>query len=126
MNWAIGAAFVVGTVLVYAGVAKGLGLSGWLDSARRLGVPRVVAIAVPIAELVVGLGVIFGGSQRRGFVTCAVVLLAGFTALLAWNLRFEDRPPCACFGGRSTRPIGGRDVLRNVTLLVLAVVALAS
>jgi hypothetical protein len=54
------------------------------------------------------------------------VLLAAFTALLAWHLRADERPPCACFGGSSQRPIGARDIVRNIVLLVLVVVAFAS
>jgi uncharacterized membrane protein YphA (DoxX/SURF4 family) len=119
-------AFVIGAVLVYAGVTKVLAGREWPASASRLGVPPVVAVAVMIAEVVIGLGVVLGDSRRDLFLLAAAGLLVGFTALLAWHLRSDERPPCACFGGTSQRPIGARDIVRNIVLLVLVIVAIAS
>jgi hypothetical protein len=36
------------------------------------------------------------------------------------------RPPCACFGGRTARPIGPLTVVRNAAFLAVAVVAIAA
>jgi uncharacterized membrane protein YphA (DoxX/SURF4 family) len=119
-------AFVIGAVLVYAGVTKVLAGREWPASASRLGVPPVVSVAVMIAEVVIGLGVVLGDSRRDLFLLAAAGLLVGFTALLAWHLRSDERPPCACFGGTSQRPIGARDIVRNIVLLVLVIVAIAS
>jgi uncharacterized membrane protein YphA (DoxX/SURF4 family) len=126
MNLSAVAAFVVGAVMVYAGVSKALAGRAWPESARRLGVPPVVAIVVMMAEVVIGLGVVLGDSWRDQFLLAAGELLVAFTALLAWHLRADERPPCACFGGSSQRPIGARDIVRNFVLLVLVVVAFAS
>jgi hypothetical protein len=79
-----------------------------------------------MAEVVIGLGVVLGDSWRDQFLLAAGELLVAFTALLAWHLRADERPPCACFGGSSQRPIGARDIVRNFVLLVLVVVAFAS
>lgn len=126
MNVSDISAFVIGAVLVYAGVTKVLAGRKWPASASRLGVPPVVAVAVMIAEVVIGLGVVLGDSRRDLFLLAAAGLLVGFTALLAWHLRSDERPPCACFGGTSQRPIGARDIVRNIVLLVLVIVAIAS
>lgn len=126
MNLSSVAAFVVGAVMVYAGVSKVLAGRAWPTSARRLGVPPVVAVAVMTAEIVIGLGVVLGDSWRDGFLLAAGALLVGFTAVLAWHLRSDERPPCACFGGASQRPIGARDIVRNIALLVLVMLAFAS
>ena len=53
-------------------------------------------------------------------------MLMAFTGLLAVHLRRDNRPPCACFGGASQRPIGARDIVRNILLLALVFVAIAS
>ena len=47
----------------------------------------------------------------------AVALLVAFTVVVVRRLLDGSRPPCACFGSRSNRPLSGRDVVRNVVLL---------
>lgn len=120
------AAIVVGAVFVYAGVAKALSGREWPRAASRLGVPRVLAVAVMLAEVVIGLGMVLGDSWREGFLVAGALLLVAFTVLLSKHLRSGHRPPCACFGGASQRPIGARDVVRNVSLLVVVVIAIVS
>jgi uncharacterized membrane protein YphA (DoxX/SURF4 family) len=119
-------AAVVGAVFVYAGVSKALAGRAWPSAAARLGVPAPVAYATVIAEIVTGLGMVLGDSWRRGFLFAGAALLVAFTVLLSLHLRDESRPPCACFGGSNTRPIGVRDIVRNISLLVLVFVAILS
>ncbi len=126
MNIALLAAAVVGAIFVYAGVSKLLAGRQWPASARQLGIPPFIAITVMIAEMVIGLGVVLGDAWRSGFLGAAAVLLIAFTSLLAFHLRRDHRPPCACFGGASQRPIGSRDIVRNFVLLALVFVAIAS
>ena len=126
MNASSVAAAIVGAVFVYAGVSKLLSGREWPKAAARLGVPRVVAYATMAAEIVIGLGMVLGDSWRAGFLYAGVVLLVLFTALLAVHMRGDERPPCACFGGATQRPIGARDIVRNVSLLVLSFVAILS
>jgi uncharacterized membrane protein YphA (DoxX/SURF4 family) len=126
VNFSSLAAGVVGAVFVYAGVAKMLAGRQWPASARRLGVPTAAAMIVMIAEVVIGLGMVLGDAWRDGFLLAAAALLVAFTSLLLVQLRKDVRPPCACFGGATQRPIGARDVMRNVILLALVLVAIAS
>jgi hypothetical protein len=79
-----------------------------------------------VAEVVVGLGVVLGGMWQQGFLAAAAVMLLAFTLLLAVRMRDTERPPCACFGATKQRPIGSRDIVRNVSLLVLVMVAFVS
>lgn len=117
---------IVGAVFVYAGVSKVLSGKRWPQAARQLGVPPAVAYTVMVAEVVVGLGVVLGGTWQRGFLVAAAVMLLAFTLLLAVRMRDTERPPCACFGATKQRPIGSRDIVRNVSLLVLVMVAFVS
>ncbi|MFZ9705151.1 MAG: MauE/DoxX family redox-associated membrane protein [Ilumatobacteraceae bacterium] len=126
MNLANLAAVVVGASFVYAGVSKLLMGREWPRAAARLGVPTWLAALVVPAEVVIGLGVIVADRLRQGFIVAAGVLLVAFTALLLWHLRSDSPPPCACFGASKQRPIAARDVVRNVVLLVLVLVALGS
>ena len=130
MNVSTLAAAIVGAVFVYPGVAKLLAGREWPNSAARLGVPRVVAILAMAAEIVIGLGVLLGNalgnSMQLGFLVAGVAMLLAFTVLLVGQMRRADRPPCMCFGGSRQRPIGARDIVRNVSLLVLVIVAILS
>lgn len=124
MNVSTIAAVVVGAVFVFAGVSKVLSGREWPRAAERLGVPAFVAIAVMIAEIAIGLGMVLGDAWQREFLVAGGLLLVAFTALLAKHLRADERPPCACFGGSRQRPIGARDIVRNIVLLVLVIVAI--
>ena len=126
MNLADLAAAIFGAVFVYAGVSKLLMGGEWPKSADALGIARPLAYLVLPAEIAVGLGAVVGGAWQRSFLAAGAVMLVAFTALLLKHLRSGHRPPCACFGTASRRPIGGRDIVRNVSLLVLVVVAFAS
>jgi hypothetical protein len=53
-------------------------------------------------------------------------MLLAFTVVLVVRLCQGRRPPCACFGALTTKPIGWGNVLRNAAFLAIAVaIALA-
>jgi hypothetical protein len=52
------------------------------------------------------------------------MVLLLFSALIAKRLSEGRRPPCACFGAWSAKPIGPEHLARNAALLVLGVLAL--
>ena len=54
----------------------------------------------------------------------ALLVLAGFTVLILRRLAEGQRPPCAGFGGWSTKPLGRGHVVRNLCFIGLAVVAM--
>jgi hypothetical protein len=62
-----------------------------------------------------------GQVARRAVAIAAAALLVAFTALLIVRLSQGRRPPCACFGSLSSKPIGWIDVARNTLLLAIAV-----
>ncbi len=115
------AAVVLGLLLVAAGGGK-LASPTWPRQAAELGAPALAAPVVPWIELALGAALLVGVWLRPAAIAAGVLLLA-FTALVAVRLKQGRRPPCACFGGRSTRPIGAWTVLRNLSMLALAVVA---
>ena len=120
--WGIAAAVVVAGVLLLAGVLKLARPGDWRIQAVGLGVPSSLAAIVPFIEL--GLGAaLLAQLHRHGFAWAAVALFVAFTALLGLRLGQGQRPPCACFGALSSRPIGARHIARNVVLIVAAVLA---
>lgn len=112
----------VGAVFVFAAVAKFFMGSNWLLQARDLGVPRVAMVFVPWIEFVVGVALL--GRVAPGYSgAAAAMLLVAFTALIVSKLLRGQHPQCACFGRRSTKPIGWSNVTRNFVLIALIVVA---
>jgi uncharacterized membrane protein YphA (DoxX/SURF4 family) len=121
IGWLCGA--VVGVALGTAGIFK-LFSPQWLVQASMLGVTPAIARLVPWVE--VGLGAcLVADLGRRVVALLAVALLAAFTSLLAWRIAQGIRPPCACFGRLSTRPVGPATLARNALLIALAIVAAA-
>ena len=121
-NIAVACAVTVGTVLVFAGVSKLVALEQWRTDARTLGVPDGVAVVVPVYELALGLGLIFG-IVTTFLALIAASTLAAMTLLLVKKIIDGNPPTCACFGKFSRKTIGPVDVARNMCLIVLAIVA---
>jgi len=121
-SWGIAAAVVVAAVFLLAGVLKLARPSEWRAQAVGLGVPRVVANVVPFVEIVVGAALLVQW-QRHPVAWVACGLLAAMTALLALRLTQGRRPPCACFGSLSSRPIGAGHLARNTVFMAIAVLA---
>ena len=125
-NLAWACASVVGVVFIFAGIQKLLAGIEWLVQAKQLRPPRIAQPFVPMVpyiELVVG-GLLIAGVQEIPVRMLSIVLLSSFTALLFARLAAGERPPCACFSFRSTRPIGWSNVTRNVGLIALLVASI--
>ena len=116
------AAIVLGVAFLVAGGTKIAAGLGWPAQARELGAPSWAIPTLPWVEIVVGALLVTQFARRPAAIVAAGLLVA-FTVLILVRLRQGRRPPCACFGAWSTRPIGWRDVVRNVVLLALAVLA---
>jgi uncharacterized membrane protein YphA (DoxX/SURF4 family) len=119
------ARIALGAVFVVAGASKLSAGRAWPEQARRLGISRPVALVVPWFELALGAMAVVGLVPA---VVAAVALgaLVAFTAVLVRTLRQGRRPPCACFGAWSARPLGWQHVARNAAFVSLAVVALVT
>ena len=116
----IAACVLLGAVFVLSGVAKVAAPQQWRTQSGDLGVPRALATVVPFVELAVG-ALLVAQLWRRQVAVVAVAMLVAFTALLVVRLRQGRRPPCACFGAWSSKPIGWTDVARNAVFLTLAI-----
>jgi hypothetical protein len=117
---------VLAVVLAVAAIAK----LRARDTTRRqmialLGdrVGAVVALVLPVLELVVALLLVVWWSAVPGVL--AAVLLLLFTGVI---VRANTRHlPCACFGGNAKNaPPGPGAIVRNAALIALAVLATAS
>jgi hypothetical protein len=116
------ASIALGAVFVVAGVYKLADGPAWPAQAADLGVPRPLAVVVPWYEIALGAALV-AGVLPPWIELLAAATLVVFTLVILRRLLDGSRPPCACFGSRSSRPLGARHVVRNLTLLAVAVVA---
>ena len=119
------AGVVLGLAFVWAGALKLVQGPTWSKQAADMGVSRPVALVVPYVEVVIG-AVLAAQLLRPWPAVAATALLFSYTVLILIRLRDGSRPPCACFGSRSTRPLGAYHVLRNLGLMALGIVAIVA
>ena len=115
------ASLLLGAVFIFSGITKVAAMQQWRAQASALGVAGFVVSALPIVELAVG-ALLVAQIARRPVAIVAGVLLMAFTALLAVRLSQGRRPPCACFGALTSKPISWTNVARNAAFIALAVV----
>ena len=113
---------MVAGVLLLAGVQKVARPTEWRTQSAGLGVPSNVGNVVPFVEIALGAALLVQW-QRHAFAWAAAGLFAIFTGLLALRLSQGQRPPCACFGALSSRPIGAGHLARNVAFIATDVLA---
>jgi uncharacterized membrane protein YphA (DoxX/SURF4 family) len=121
-SWGVVAAIAVAAVFLLSGIAKLASTREWQAQSAGLGVPWPVARLVPYVEVTLG-ALLLVQWQRHAVAWCAVALLGSFTALIGWQLAHGRRPPCACFGSWSSKPIGHGHLARNGIFIAVAVAA---
>ncbi len=114
----------LGLMFLVSGAYKLADGPAWPRQAADLGITRPVAVVVPWFELALGAALVSSLLSPWPEVLAVGTLLV-FTMVIVRRLLDGSRPPCACFGSRSKRPLGRRHLLRNVGLLALAVLAVA-
>jgi uncharacterized membrane protein YphA (DoxX/SURF4 family) len=119
---AVVAGVVLGAVLLLSGAAKLAAGPRWAAQAAALGSPAIAVPVVPWVEVALG-SLLVTGVWRPVVAVVSAALLAAFTVLLVVRLVQGRRPPCACFGAWSTRPVGYGSVARNLVLIALALLA---
>ncbi len=125
MTAAAVAGVVLGAVLLASGALKLAAGPRWGAQATAMGAPAVTVPAVPWVELALG-ALLVAGVARPAVALAAAAMLSAFTVVLVVRLAEGRRVPCACFGARSTKPIGIGSVLRNLVLIAVALVAALS
>ncbi len=125
MTIAIIASIIVGVAFLVAGGAKIAAGPAWPTQARALGAPAVLIPFVPWLEIVIG-ALLCAQVGRPIVAAIAAAMLLAFSGLLVLRLAQGRRPPCACFGSWSAKPLSWRHVARNAVLLAAAIVAVVA
>lgn len=116
------AAVVLGVVFLISGGTKIASHADWTRLSAEFGAPWIVRVTLPWVELILG-ALLIVQIGRPVVALAALVLLAAFTIAIVVRLRQGRHPQCACFGAWSSRPLGWGHVVRNLALMVVAVVA---
>ena len=112
----------LGLVMCVAGASKIRLGKAWLAQGRELGAPAALLPAVPWFEIAIG-ALLIAQVATPVVAVVALITLQLFTLLLVANLGRGRRPPCACFGAWSAKPLGWGHVARNIVFMALAVLA---
>ncbi|MGA1162389.1 MAG: MauE/DoxX family redox-associated membrane protein [Ilumatobacteraceae bacterium] len=112
----------LGLVMCAAGASKIRMGKAWIAQGRELGAPPAVLPIVPWIEIAIG-ALLIAQVATAVVAIVALVVLQLFILLLIVNLGRGHRPPCACFGAWSAKPLGWGHVARNAVFMVLAVLA---
>jgi hypothetical protein len=117
-------AALVGSVIAIAGALKIVNRAQWIRDANAQHLWPAVTHVLPFLELLLGALLIV--LPPHAFVLgSATLLLLIFTTYLVALIASKSNVPCACFGSRSSRPPSGRDVLRNLALMVMLFISAA-
>ena len=114
------ASLLLGAVFVVSGITKIAAMQQWRAQAADLGVSGFMVGGLPFAELGIG-ALLVAQIARRPVAIVAGVVLVAFTTFVVVRLSQGRRPPCACFGALSSKPISWIAVARNAAFIALAV-----
>lgn len=120
---------VLAGVFGVAAFGKLIDREGSEKALRDFGVPGflvpVFVFALPVAELVVALGLFFVEVSWFAAIGSAA-LLAAFTVGMLFQMAKGNSPDCHCFGQIHSEPVGVSSVLRNAAFLAIAVVLIVA
>ncbi|HEY0656883.1 MAG TPA: redoxin domain-containing protein [Pyrinomonadaceae bacterium] len=115
-------------VFALAGVSKLLDLEGSEKAVKDFGTPaefaKTFAVALPVAEIIFAVCLLFVGTSWLGAVG-ALVLLLSFIGAMIWQMAQGNAPDCHCFGQIHSEPVGKKSLIRNVVLALFALFLVA-
>src|SRR5687768_5706644 len=116
-------ALLLAAVFARAGAAKLGSRAATETTFVALGLPRLAAVGVPVAELALAAALVLAPGWGAVF---ALALLAGFTTFLARAVRAGVQVGCNCFGSARRAPVSWIELARNACLAVAGLVALSA
>ena len=115
-------------VFAVAGIGKLLDLEGSEKAVKAFGTPdqyaKFFAYALPFAELVFAVCLLFVGTSWIGAIG-ALILLLSFIGGMISQIRQGNAPDCHCFGAFHSEPVSKKSLIRNIIFAALAIVLIA-
>lgn len=114
-------------VFIVAGVGKFLDLEGSKKSVIAFGTPedlaKTMSIAIPFAEIVFGVCLLFVSTSWIGSLGVFLFLLI-FIGGMIWQMAQGNAPECHCFGAIHSEPVSKKSLIRNLVFAFLALILL--
>src|SRR5215216_483327 len=115
-------------VFVLAGIGKLLDRPGSEKAVKDFGVPedlaKPVAYALPIAEILIGLFLLFVATSWLASIAGLLLLLV-FIGGMIFQMAKGNAPDCHCFGQIHSEPVGKASLIRNIGFAILALLLAA-
>lgn len=115
-------------IFMLAGLGKLLDREGSEKAVKEFGLPAnlapAVAIGLPIAELVIGVLLLFTFSSWLAALA-GLVLLFAFISGMVYQMAQGRAPDCHCFGQIHSEPVGKTSLIRNIGFAILALLLVA-
>ncbi len=117
------------TIFALAGFGKLLDLKGSEKAVKDFGTPeefaKFFAVALPFAEIVFAVCLLFVETSWLGAIG-ALILLLSFIGGMIWQLAQGNAPDCHCFGAIHSEPVSKKSLIRNMVFAILAFVLILS
>ncbi|HEY0048308.1 MAG TPA: redoxin domain-containing protein [Pyrinomonadaceae bacterium] len=115
-------------IFALAGIGKLLDLEGSEKAVKAFGTPaefaKTFAVALPLAEIVFAVCLLFVGTSWLGAIG-ALILLLSFIGGMIWQLAQGNAPDCHCFGAIKSEPVSRKSLIRNIIFAILALFLVA-
>lgn len=110
-------------IFAVAGVGKLLDLEGSEKAVKAFGTPedfaKFFAIALPFAEIVFAVCLLFTSTSWLGAIG-ATILLLSFIGGMIWQIAQGNAPDCHCFGAIHSEPVSKKSLIRNIIFAILS------
>lgn len=115
-------------IFLVAGVGKLLDLKGSEKAVKDFGTPdefaKFFSIALPFAEIVFGLCLLFTSMSWTGAIGATILLLT-FTGGMIAQMAQGNAPDCHCFGAIHSEPVSKKSLTRNIIFAALSIFLIA-
>ncbi|MGI9054974.1 MAG: MauE/DoxX family redox-associated membrane protein [Pyrinomonadaceae bacterium] len=110
-------------IFAVAGVGKLLDLEGSEKAVKAFGTPeefaKFFAIALPFAEIVFAVCLLFTSTSWLGAIG-ATILLLSFIGGMIRQIAQGNAPDCHCFGAIHSEPVSKKSLIRNIIFAILS------
>lgn len=118
----------VAAIFAVAGVGKLLDLEGSEKAVKEFGVPeefaKIGAIALPVAEIVFAVFLLFTATSWLGAIGATLLLLI-FIGGMIYQMAQGNSPDCHCFGAIHSEPVSKKSLIRNIIFALFSLFLVA-